>query len=291
MVFKSARRLLAASLLIALSGPAWAEWQEGDFTGALSWEGAVTHNDNPWVWTGPGKDARKQERAARSGADNTAAPKVLKHLILAPNEADRAGGQHVWKGLLEQITLLAGKTERLVPQGRAGIEPVVLFGKGDPDFQLEWQSNGEARLTIPVKRAGDEGAKIGRLSFAIRVAAAAIATQGGQRQVFNLHARAEGGEAAGNGLPPRGKTVAAKEGLEMYQRIFGEKLPAGFTLPLPQERRGGEVESARLTSAEWYAIGSAYGAEIIAGSGLLTIADGALPREWRAALPIQITYQ
>lgn len=242
--------------------------QEGPFVGSLSWQGTVNHNSNPWVWT--------QAQSTQL-------------ISLKTQDAERANGQYIWKGLLDHSALLTGKTVRLLPTGRVGIEPLVHYGGEDGVAKVEWMGDGVARITLPARGSGDESNTQGELSFSIRAAQTMVATHLGQRQWFNLYAP-EGRRDIGNGLPPRAKMLSPSGVTDLQQNLAGH-IPEHFSITSRQVRAGGEMARSQMRNPDMLAVGGVYSAEIIGGSGRLWFPESALPKSWNAILPMKITYQ
>ncbi|WP_179140862.1 hypothetical protein [Chromobacterium haemolyticum] len=258
--------LWAALCIVGLlvCAPALAEWSEGEFNGALNWEGTVSHNSNPWEW-----------------AKDTFVP-----MHLLAKEAQTMSDGLSWSGLLKSAVLLKGHTKRYLPQGREGVVPVVEFGKGLEAFQLQWLGDGMARLSLPVMVDGGESAAGGRFSFVIRVANTMIATQGQDRLGFSLYASADG-ETRGNGLPARAQALAGAKAWELNQRVFGPALHGW-----KDNRRDMELAPReQLSRSDLTAVAGLYTAEVVEGSGELllhSMAPGI--SRWSVPLPIQISY-
>lgn len=258
----NAKKMWSVLVLSAVSGVAGAQWQEGEFSGDLNWQGTVTQSRNPWVWA--------------QGA------------LTAPVELDLTqsqsrDGRIEWRNLLTQTPLLLGKTEQLVPQGRPGILPTIQYGHDVAGMELLWTNRGEAQLTLPVQ--GGDGSRRGELSVMLRINAGLVSTHAGVRQGFSL---AAGADEPGNGLPPAGFALPTDQILPALRTLFGPHAPAWLASEVAM---GGETTLATLTNPAHHAIGGLYGAEIVAGSGILSFAKGTLPEQWQVQLPIQITYR
>ncbi len=242
--------------------------QEEPFVGSISWQGTVNHNSNPWVWT--------QGQSTQP-------------ISLRAQDAERANGQYIWKGLLDHSALLTGKTVRLLPTGRVGIEPLVQYGGEDGVVMVEWVGDGVASITVPARGGGDERKMQGRLSFSIRAAQTMVATHLGQRQWFNLYAP-EGKSAAGNGLPPRAKTLSLAGVSDLQHNLSGQ-IPEHFSTASKQHRAGGELARSQMRNPDMLAVGGVYSAVIIGGSGRMWFPESTLPKSWNAIIPITVTYK
>ncbi|WP_270827340.1 hypothetical protein [Aeromonas sp. Y318-1] len=255
--------MLSVLVLLGMSTAAFAQWQEGDFSAELSWQGSVTQSRNPWMWA----------------QGSLSAP-----VDLDVTQAYRAGDLLQWRDLLVQTPLLLGKTERLVPQGRPGIMPVIDYGHGVSGISVVWADNGEARVTMPINGGDGESQQGGTLTFSLRVNAALVSTQEGVRHSHNAVA---GGDSPGNGMPPARVAQPTALAIPALRALFGAHAPSWLATEVPV---GKALPMTALSQAQHQAIGGVYGAEIMAGSGVLSVAVGQVPSRWQVSLPIQITY-
>ncbi|MDI2145876.1 hypothetical protein KBJ94_27915 [Pseudomonas sp. ITA] len=258
---------LRTAVTIALLGAsmnALAQWQEGDFSGELNWQGTVTQNRNPWSWA------------------QGALPDIG---TLNQTGLQSEGRQVVWHNLLTQTPLLVGKTERLMPAGRAGVSPVIQFGQNMPGFSLTWKGAGIAELTLPVtgKEAGSSAT--GTLTLQLRVAGILTATTGTTRRGYGVIAS---DADDGNGVPPANNGLSYRAAVSALQAMAGADAPTWLSGALAD---GGTVALNALHDGQNQATGAMYGAEILPGSGTLRFPAGKVPEQWRASLPIRITYR
>lgn len=236
-----------------------AEWVEGDFRGELSWQGAVTQQQNPWRWA--------QATVALDGQLSA---------------GQQEGNSLVWHGLLEQGPLLLGKTISTMPAGRPGRIPVVLFDVLPSGGELAWLGDGLVRVTLP---ATHEQAVVGSFSFTLRVGAAVSAVIAGEPVVAGLYS--EGG--AGNGVPSRQHMLTAGQWWGAMQSMLGPEYA-------PPWLQGDPLTSPRILPVQVLGdtisrqVNAVYAAEIQAGSGTLSFLQGHVPARWQASLPMRVSY-
>lgn len=259
----NAKNMWSVLVLSAISGVAGAQWQEGDFSGDLNWQGTVSQSRNPWVW-----------------AQGTLTAPVELDLT----QSQTRDGRIEWRNLLAQAPLLMGKTEQLVPKGRPGILPAIQYGNEVDGVALQWSNRGEAQLTLPLK-GEDASRQHGHLSLVLRVNAALVSTHAKARHVYSVVA---GADEQGNGIPPAGLAQPSDQVLPALRALFGLHAPAWLTSDVAT---GGEITLATIANPAHHALGGLYGAEIVAGSGVLSVAAGQVPSHWQVSLPIQITYR
>lgn len=254
------RLWLTVVAVAGLSVPAaQADWVEGDFRGALNWQGAVTQQQNPWRWA--------QATVALDGN------------LSAAQQEDNA---LVWHGLLEQGPLLLGKTLTTMPAGRPGRIPVVLFDVLPSGGELTWLGDGLVKVTLP---ATHEQAVVGSFSFTLRVGAALSAVIAGESVVANLYS--EGG--AGNGLPGRQHMLPAGQWWGAMQRMMGpEYAPPWLQGEAATPPRTLPIQVLGDTLSRQ--VNAVYAAEIQAGSGTLSFLQGQVPARWQAVLPMRVSY-
>ncbi|MCX8980934.1 hypothetical protein NLN92_23335 [Citrobacter portucalensis] len=243
---------------------ALAAWQEGEFSGELNWEGNVTQVANPWNWAQPGL------------------PDVPP---LDLRQGESTEGQTVWRGLLTRAVVLRGVTETLMPSGRTGVAPRINFGDTEQNIHIDWLKEGIARVTLPVTGPGGMADLKGSLVFSMRSGAVIIATNNTQRQGYSVVA---GPEDSRNGLPPAGKAADYKQVLSLLQDSLSY---ATFPWLSSSVANGGEASFSLMNQRQYTAVGSAYAAEIIGGSGEISFPSGAVPSRWQVSLPVQVTYQ
>lgn len=257
-------RTMLACVLLGMSMSALAQWQEGDFSGNLNWQGTVTQNRNPWSWA--------QGNLPPIGT-------------LSQKDLQVEGRSVAWHNLLTNTPLLVGKTEQLMPAGRPGVAPVINFGRETPGFSLTWKSPGVAQVTVPVTGKGDHGTQTGSLTFLLRVSGAMVATTAGQRLGFGVVA-ADNDD--GNGLPPTDMALAYEAAVSALQAMAGADTPAWLASNVTP---GGTASFSALHDGKNQAAGAVYGAQILPGSGTLRFAAGQVPESWHVSLPIRITYR
>ncbi|TMU74129.1 hypothetical protein FGA82_21890 [Pseudomonas fluorescens] len=264
MMQRYAARTVATIALLGASMTALAQWQEGDFSGELNWQGTVTQNRNPWSW----------------------AQGVLPDIgTLNQTHLQTEGNQVVWHNLLTQTPVLVGKTEQLMPAGRPGVSPVIEFGQNIDGFSLTWKGAGVMQVTLPVtdKEAGSRAT--GSLTFQLRVAGILVASTGTTRRGYGVIA---GDADDGNGVPPSGNALSYGAAVSALQAMVGTQVPTWLSGALAD---GGTITLNALHDGQTQATGAMYGAEILPGSGTLRFAAGKIPERWRVSLPIRITYR
>lgn len=250
--------------LLGASISALATWKEGDFSGELNWKGNVTQTRNPWVWHQP---------------DLPDLPGINF------GQAEQLENRLVWKGLLTRSVILAGQTESLMPEGRTGVTPRIHYGEKNQNIQVQWIKDGIARITLPASGKGRESGMSGSLTFLLRTGAVIVATQNGIRQGGSAVSTPGDGS---NGVPPAGSAADISAVISLLQGAMNEGLPSWLS---PGLRPAGEIPLSSIGSANMKAVGSAYAAEIIPGSGELHFPAGAVPTSWEVLLPVQVTYQ
>lgn len=255
---------LMAFTLFGISMTALAQWQEGDFSGDLNWQGTVTQSRNPWLW-------------AQSSLPATG--------TLSQKEMQAEGRTVAWHNLLTQTAILVGKTEQLMPAGRPGVSPVINIGRDIPGFSLTWKGPGLAEVTIPVSGKGNPGTQAGSLTFRLRVAGLMVATTAGHRLGYGVES---GDQDDGNGLPAAGMALPYAAAVSALQTMAGQDAPTWLSTGVAS---GGMVAFTALHDGQNQAAGAMYGAEILPGSGTLRFPAGQVPDNWHVSLPVRITYR
>ncbi|MCP1489797.1 hypothetical protein J3D48_006207 [Pseudomonas fluorescens] len=257
-------RTVATIALIGASMTALAQWQEGDFSSELNWQGTVTQNRNPWSWaqgTLPGIGTLNQ------------------------TDLQAEGNQVAWHNLLTQTPILVGKTEQLMPAGRPGVSPVIQFGQNVPGFSLTWKGAGVAEVTLPVTGKEAGSSVTGSLTLQLRVAGILVATAGMTRRGYGVIAS---GADDGNGVPLSSNGLSYGAAVSALQAMAGSDAPTWLSGALAD---GGTIALSALHDGQNQATGAMYGAETLPGSGTLHFPAGKVPEQWRASLPIRITYR
>lgn len=257
-------RTVATIALLGASMTALAQWQEGDFSGELNWQGAVTQNRNPWSWA--------------QGALPDIGP-------LNQTGLQAEGSQVVWHNLLAQTPILVGKTQQLMPAGRPGVSPVIQFGQNIPGFRLTWKGAGVAEVTLPVTGKEAGSSVTGSLTFQLRMAGILVAATGTTRRGYGMIAS---DADDGNGVPPSGNELSYGAAVSALQAMVGSDAPTWLSGALAD---GGAIALSALHDGQNQAAGAMYGAEILPGSGTLRFPAGKVPEQWRVSLPIRITYR
>ncbi|MDQ1886572.1 hypothetical protein RA180_21520 [Aeromonas salmonicida] len=225
-----------------------AQWSEPGqpFTGALQWEGEVTDHRNPWRW--------------HIGYDG------------APISVSLADGQEGrWRGLLEAMPLVLGKTEHTLLSGREGVLPLVSFGRGTTGITVSQEGNGVQEIHLPVREDSPDGVQVGTLRLRVQSLAA-------------LHAKEQGAMLTGEAL-----TVGAPQHLRtQLQTLFGHEAPAWLASDsgLWAQRPLTALAEPGLTELD-----AVYAVQVVAGSGELQLQPDNIPTRWKATLPVNIEYQ
>lgn len=227
------------------------------FSGELKLEGPVTSTRNPWVWEiGPGNESLeiKQIRSTRAG----------KRIIPV---------------YLPALTVILGKTMRTTPAGREGLSPRVNYGSGGAGFSLVWTEPGIAEVTLPV--TGENNDQVG--TFVFRMQAVGVLRHVQNRQPVYA---AVYDDLNANGLPREKYIMAASDIPGILQKMFSGEGPGWLqTMSVTTTVALSHFSDTNLRQVE-----GVYGAQTVAGSGLLRLNDITTER-WRGALTVRIEYQ
>ncbi|ELM3659869.1 fimbrial protein [Edwardsiella piscicida] len=242
---------LAPSCVLAWSTP-------GDpFSGELRLGGTVTNTRNPWVWKiGEGVEGLDVTLSSRARRGETAVPLSL-----------------------SAVTLLLGKTTRIVPAGREGLSPRVTYGKAQEDVRLAWGAPGTASVTLPV--IGEAGLRVGSFTFQMQAAAVMRRAERGNATYVGLYE-----DRQGNGLPAQAAMMPAAQIPGTLQAMFGAEGPRWLQDISVSETAG----LSRFSDANLHQLEGVYGAQVVPGSGELRL-TGAAPSRWRVSLAVSIEYQ
>ncbi|EPQ7464104.1 fimbrial protein [Escherichia coli] len=230
-----------------------------DFNGELTIGGAVTNTRNPWVWKLSEGDGNLDIHTSQAVRDKG------KRQILTVN--------------LPGKNILLGKTILTSPAGREGLTPRISFGTMGDDFSLLWSVEGTALITLPV--TGDSNIKKGTFSFKM-IAGGVLCHVVNSNHVCNsLY-----DDINSNGLPPQRYMIRPDRTISILNSIFSSDAPVWLNKIEASTGMG----LSRYGDPNLHQIDGAYGAQVVAGSGILKI-DGELPSSWRVSLPVNIEYQ
>ncbi|HDI4957918.1 TPA: fimbrial protein [Salmonella enterica] len=233
-----------------------------DFSGDLVLGGPVTSSRNPWSWKLMPGETDMSLRVADGAARN---------------------GEQVWSGLLKAQPVLLGKTTLPTPAGREGLAPRVTYSSNTPGTVLNWLSDGEAEVTLPVYDGVTPDALAGHFRFRLRAAMLLRHTEGGQPVYAGVY-----NDLAGNGLPPQEKVVPTDELAPWLCGLFAGEGPGWLCGSALSVRN--ILPLTRLTDTGLHKLQGGYGSAIVAGSGELILREGVMPARWKTTLNISIEY-
>lgn len=270
-VVKTRRGYSQLTLMLFLSSlfpvgvlAAWSPPGE-DFQAELTLGGPVTNSHNPWSWKlMPGDSA----------------------MSLSADEHQARKGERVWSGLLKAQPILLGKTTHTIPAGREGLAPRVSYVHGIPGASLNWLSDGEGEMTLPVYDDTAPLVPIGELSLRLQAAMVLRAMADGQPVYSGMYS-----DLTGNGLPPEGKTMPTPRAAALLCGLFAGEGPEWLCAQASTTKVGDLVPLSRLTDSRLRQPQGVYGANIIAGSGELRLQAGVMPSHWKSTLSVNIEYQ
>lgn len=180
---------------------------------------------------------------------------------------------------LSAMTVLLGKSTQVMPVGRAGLSPLVIYGKAVEGFILKWTAPGTATVILPV--TGEDNIRVGSFTFRMQAAAVMRHVANGQTIYTGLYE-----DLKGNGLPEQAVVMPAKQVPGKLQAMFGGEGPNW----LEELRVSAIVGLSNFSNTNLHQLEGVYGAQIVPGSGELRLV-GDVPFNWHASLPVNIEYQ
>ncbi|ELS7737522.1 fimbrial protein [Escherichia coli] len=255
---KSLNSLIFLFCLTPVGVLAWSSPGQ-DFNGELILGGSVTNTRNPWAWKLGEGEGNLDVQTLREVREKDKRQTVTVNLP-AKN-------------------ILLGKTMFTMPSGREGLIPRISFGVKEDDFSLEWTGEGKALVTLPVW--GDGNARAGTFSF--RMIAGGVLCHI-TNDIYACSALYD--DINSNGLPSQYYMIKPERTLNTLMSMFSAEAPAW----LNKVKISTSMGVSRYGDLNIHQISGAYGAQIVAGSGILRI-DDVLLSNWRVSLPVNIEYQ
>lgn len=254
---------LLAGILPAAVLAAWSTPGE-NFSGELTLGGPVTNSHNPWGWK-------------LMAGENT-------NMSLPAADRISRNGEQTWSGLLKGQPIMLGKTLMSMPAGREGLAPQVNYGNGTSGTLLEWLSDGQGEMTLPVYDEVDRASPVGELRFRLQASMLLRHIEDGQpvyTPVFN--------DLSGNGLPPQGRTLNAENTAPQLCALFAGDGPAWLCTATMHV--GNAMPLSLLTDSRLRQPQGVYGAAIVPGSGELRLHKDVMIYRWKTTLNVSIAYQ
>ncbi|SUY95193.1 Fimbrial, major and minor subunit [Citrobacter freundii] len=237
-------------------------FSNNEYTGEIIFKGTVTNNRNPWTWK---------------------LMNITKDISLSVDKNTANNGDIIWKDLLSEQMILLGKTRMVTPFGHDGLAPRVSYGNSHSEISLTPGNDGIINVTLPFYDAKTAAIPKGTLSFKIRVAMLIRYVDSGIPEYAGVY-----NDLSGNGLPIKEWVFPVEKSSAFLCALFSEEAPAWLCAQNKSTRNS--LPLSQLTHNTLRQIQVVYGAGIVAGSGVLSLQNTDIPKDWKTVLPVNIEY-